>query len=144
MEWLPVGNADLHWRPQHAECPFCLVNFTVYGKMEEIEQVKQANTPSYMGDFNTILFLQDSAYFFAKSRLPVDLVDPGLHSNPSKSGGQDKEFQFWSRVPNHLIDMIFEAYRLDFEMFDYSLSRYLRDLGLSDRGFDNDPEPLVA
>ena len=23
---------DPHWRPQHLQCPFCLVNFTIYAK----------------------------------------------------------------------------------------------------------------
>ena len=29
---------DPHWRPQHLQCPFCLLNFTVYAKMEELQE----------------------------------------------------------------------------------------------------------
>ena len=31
--------ADQHWRPQHGECPFCLLNFTVYARVEEMQEV---------------------------------------------------------------------------------------------------------
>ena len=27
-----------HWLPQYKSCPFCLVNFTVYSKMEEMHE----------------------------------------------------------------------------------------------------------
>lgn len=36
VDTLKQGIADQHWRPQHGECPLCLFNFTIYGKVEEI------------------------------------------------------------------------------------------------------------
>ena len=32
---------DQHWQPQHRDCPFCLLNFTVYAKMEGLDQDRQ-------------------------------------------------------------------------------------------------------
>lgn len=32
------GDVNYHWRPQHGSCPFCRFNFTVYSKMEEMDQ----------------------------------------------------------------------------------------------------------
>ena len=27
---------DPHWRPQHLQCPFCLLNFSIYSKVRQI------------------------------------------------------------------------------------------------------------
>ena len=40
---------DPHWKPMHLQCPFCLLDFTVYAKVEELEE--------------------DTAYFSLKSNL---------------------------------------------------------------------------
>ena len=42
-------NIDQHWKHQHFFCPFCSLNFTVYAKVEEMQE--------------------DSAYFWLKSNL---------------------------------------------------------------------------
>ncbi len=34
------SNADSHLRPQHEECPFCLVDFTIYGRVEDMGEVR--------------------------------------------------------------------------------------------------------
>ena len=31
-------NANQHWLPQFKSCPFCMANFTVYSKMEELNE----------------------------------------------------------------------------------------------------------
>ena len=40
MNVLSVDYADDHLRPQHADCPFCSLNFTVYSRVEEMDEVK--------------------------------------------------------------------------------------------------------
>ncbi len=37
---VPHLDVDQHWRPQHGKCPFCLLNFTVYARVEDMQQVR--------------------------------------------------------------------------------------------------------
>ena len=56
---------DPHWRPQYLQCPYCLVSFTVYSKMEELEA--------------------DTLYFTAKANLTekieIDLKRNSMRNN---------------------------------------------------------------
>ena len=56
---------DPHWRPQYLQCPYCLVSFTVYSKMEELEA--------------------DTVYFTAKANLTekieIDLKRNSMRNN---------------------------------------------------------------
>ena len=45
--------SDPHWKPMHLQCPFCLLNFTVYAKVEEMKE--------------------DAAYFAIKANMTQDL-----------------------------------------------------------------------
>ena len=40
---------DAHWRPQHLSCPFCLLQFSVYARVEDMAE--------------------DTTYFFLKAGL---------------------------------------------------------------------------
>ncbi len=86
--------------------------------------------------------MQDTAYFARKANL-THTMDLSLHKNPSKNGGRHKEYEFWSRVPKDLIKEVFSVYRLDFEMFGYSLTGYLESIGLGDKGVTDQP-PLTS
>ena len=61
-------------------------------------------------------------------RLEVD-----LYNNPSKSGGSNREWEFWSRVGKEHIYLAYHEYKLDFDMFGYSAREYLEGLGLSEK-----------
>ncbi len=65
-----------------------------------------------------------------------------LHKNPSLNRSNDKEYEFWSRVPQDLTNEVFSAYSLDFEMFGYSLTGYLESLGQGDIGATEEPMPI--
>ena len=56
---------DPHWRPQHLQCPFCLLNFTVYAKMEELQE-------------NTIYFILKSKL---KKKLELDLKKNSMRND---------------------------------------------------------------
>lgn len=107
-----VARANQHWRPQHHECPFCLVNFTVYAKMEELDE--------------------DAKYFVTAANLTSRVEADYVH-NPSMSGGDNKDCRFWSRVDPDTARRICQVFRLDFDMFGYSEKDYFRELGLIER-----------
>ena len=77
---------------------------------------------------------EDTAYFLMKAKL-AERLNPKLNYNPSQRGGvgSDKERRFWSKVSRKAIHDLYEPYRLDFMMFDYSLEDYLNGLGLQEK-----------
>jgi hypothetical protein len=130
---------DQHWRPQvslaqqaaaltlpqHLGCPFCGLQFTVYGRMEELDQ--------------------DSAYFFRRANL-TGLIDTKLHSNMkdkvSEKGLLEK--QFWEGVDAEILEQLSgeAGYKTDLEMFDYSVQDYLASIEL-DIVLEEDDLPKV-
>ena len=91
-------------------CPFCVLNFSVYAKLEELEE--------------------DSAYFMARSNLSTRLeTSEKLNTKHDKSS----EESFWSQVDKSLIHQLGQhwAYGVDFTMFGYSIQEYLDTLGLA-------------
>ena len=89
---------DQHWRPQHFSCPFCLLEFTVYARMEELDQ--------------------DSLYFFSTANLTTS-VDYKEKLN-SAHAASSTEKEFWSKVDKDLIGKMEEqwAYETDFRIWD--------------------------
>eukprot|EP00095_Tigriopus_kingsejongensis_P011975 maker-scaffold906_size82779-snap-gene-0.13 protein:Tk11975 transcript:maker-scaffold906_size82779-snap-gene-0.13-mRNA-1 annotation:"1 transposase" len=85
---------DYHWRPQHGSCPFCRFNFTMYAKMENLQE--------------------DTAYLLQKANLTAK-IKPDRHENLSRSGGigSSKDHRFWSRVPGSIIKKMYDLYLLD-------------------------------
>jgi len=97
-----------HWKPQHLSCPFCGLEFTVYARLEELDQ--------------------DKAYFFQRANL-TNIVNTNLHKN--KKTSLVKEVEFWSNVDPELIMLVLSAYKIDFEMFGYSVQQYFGRLNLN-------------
>ena len=75
---------------------------------------------------------QDAFYFIHKSGLEARL-NISTHRNSARSGGEHKEREFWKRVKPFTLREIYAAYRMDFELFGYSLREYFGGLGLADR-----------
>ena len=91
-------------------CPFCLLNFSVFSKMEELDK--------------------DSLFVFHMSIL-IERVKYNKKMN-SAHAVSSTEKKFWSLVDKEMIWMLEEpwAYLTDLQMFDYSLKDYLDSLGL--------------
>ena len=102
---------DQHWRPQHLSCPFCSLEFTVYARMEDLDQ--------------------DSLYFFTKANL-TSLIDVNRQLNRASSKGH-REAEFWSGVDGKLVEQLAgpEAYQTDLAMFGYSTEEYFAGLGIT-------------
>ena len=60
-------------------------------------------------------------------------MSAGVHLNPARSGGDEQEVQFWSRVMPETLAEMYDIYQLDFEMFGYSIKDYFRGMGLSEK-----------
>lgn len=103
-----ADRVDAHWRPQYLSCPFCLLNFSVYAHMEELNE--------------------DSLYFFLKSGL-LENVDfkQKLNSAHAKT---DTEEKFWSEVDPEIIELIDQpwSYKSDLDMFGYTIKEYLDNI----------------
>ena len=65
----PPHKVDPHWRPLHASCPFCLLNFTVYSNLED----------NY----------EDSVYFFQRSG-HLEKVEIGYERNVHSRSNDSK------------------------------------------------------
>ena len=64
----------------------------------------------------------------------TDRINPTAHLNPAKSKTDNEpEREFWSRVDKETVRLMYDIYRLDFEMFGYSIEEYLGDLGLGEK-----------
>jgi len=94
---------DQHWRHQHQSCPFCLLNFSIYARVEELGE--------------------DTLYFILKAGLS-DKLNPDIKMNPTKHS--DKEF--WSLVDAATVAELVGLYSVDFRLFGYSARDYLRSL----------------
>ena len=99
------GLVDQHWRPQSLSCPFCLLNFTVHARLEDLDQ--------------------ESFYFLAKTKL-LTRVDYKMRLN--KNNHEERtESRFWCQVEEDLISMLGKpwAYLDDFQMFNYRVEDYI-------------------
>jgi len=60
-------------------------------------------------------------------------MDIKLKMNPTKESGHKNDY-FWTEVDNRLIKDIYEAYKLDFEAFDYDPVKYFQIKDLKEKG----------
>lgn len=107
-----ASNVDQHWRPQSAACPFCLLQFSIYARMEELNE--------------------DSLYFFIKSGLiSRHNVNPDKKMN-SAHAEHSTETRFWEQVEPSVVELLQSqwAYKDDMEMFGYNVTTYLSDIGV--------------
>lgn len=99
MNRVTAVGLDPHWVPQWATCPFCRINFDLVGKLETFDE-----------DLD-ILFevLQFDKVITRKKQTNVN--------KKKKKGNKTREF--FSQVPQNLVKDLYEAYKLDFELFGY-------------------------
>ena len=102
------GGHNAHWRPIWHQCPVCSVNFSVYARMENMEE--------------------DIKYF----KLLANVEDKKSNLSPVNTVSRKVDAkEFWSQVDMKYINMLAEpfAYKYDFEMFGYSLQEYIDKIG---------------
>ena len=101
---------DQHWRPQAYACPFCLLDFSVYSRLEELDQ--------------------DALYFFTHANLTNRV---NYKKKLNSVNDLSSERRFWSQVGSEFVKQLSSswAYQIDFQMFEYNIEDYLERLGIS-------------
>ena len=95
-----LSNCDLnkHWLPFISRCAYCTVPYTVIGKLETMDE--------------DLHYIQQMA---------------GVEFEPVKenqsSGGSTTDLarKYFEQLDNKVVQQLFELYRVDFEMFGYSV-----------------------
>ncbi|TRY72259.1 hypothetical protein TCAL_00216, partial [Tigriopus californicus] len=104
---------DIHFRPQHKICPICAYNFTAYCHLEHLHR--------------------DTSYFLQKANVS-QLLQTRIHLNSrafsSQSSKRQSEADFWSQIKPKTQEELYKLYYYDFQLFGYSLSDYMTDIGL--------------
>ena len=97
---------DVHVMPFWKRCDMCNLNYDLIGKMET--------------------FTQDSNYIMEKigMKSPKIVVAEKEHVSSGNSS-EEMAKNLFARLPNDLIEKLYDLYKLDFEMFDYEYKQYL-------------------
>ncbi|XP_045137165.1 LOW QUALITY PROTEIN: carbohydrate sulfotransferase 11-like [Portunus trituberculatus] len=96
--------ADDHWMPYHLSCTPCLLDFDVIAKFETLDR--------------------DQAYLLQKTHLQDRLKLSWRHLTKGNRT-IDVVKKYFADVPKKHLLSLYGKYRLDFEMFDYSVADYL-------------------
>ncbi|XP_047740130.1 carbohydrate sulfotransferase 11 [Hyalella azteca] len=89
---------DVHWRPYFVNCGVCDLSYKYIIKMET--------------------WNEDLRYL-----LPKFNIGDEVHGNALNSA--NASYRYFKTLPRPLILQLYEIYKIDFEMFDYSLDEYL-------------------
>ncbi|XP_013773663.2 carbohydrate sulfotransferase 11-like [Limulus polyphemus] len=101
---------DYHWLPIWMTCAPCHIQYNFIGKVETMSD--------------------DLIYLSSLTGLTAELAERPevmwLHqSGRNNVSSSALTRQFFSSIPKHEIDQLYEKYKLDFELFDYSLNEVL-------------------
>ena len=111
---------------QHLSCPFCSLDFSVYAKMEELDQ-DAAYFFHRAGLMEVTTFLNyDSAFYSSNLELLLPQVDTDAQLNKAMSRTSLREGEFWSGVQQEVVSALEEAYRFTLPCTWYSYY-YLQD-----------------
>ncbi|KAI9563073.1 hypothetical protein GHT06_010530 [Daphnia sinensis] len=101
---------DAHWVPFHRYCTPCSVPYHVIGKLETAAD--------------------DFQYIWDKTGLGTQVPVPWMNRNTAPSKAKIAlEKKHYSSLPRELIMRFYNAFRMDFELFDYSINDILLKAG---------------
>ncbi|XP_018012037.1 carbohydrate sulfotransferase 8 [Hyalella azteca] len=92
---------DVHWRPYFLNCGVCDLSYKYIIKMET--------------------WNEDLRYLLPKFNIAAG---DDVHGNALNS--TNASYRYFKTLPRPLILQLYEIYKIDFEMFDYSLDEYLQ------------------
>ena len=99
---------DLHWKPFIDRCHHCSIPYTVIGRIET--------------------FQEDFVYIILKNNLEkdLDLNNGSLFHSPNSSNKDTKKetFQYFLQLNISQIQRLYNAYKIDFELFGYDIDVY--------------------
>ncbi|KAK4026270.1 hypothetical protein OUZ56_015280 [Daphnia magna] len=101
---------DSHWVPFHRYCSPCSVSYDVIGKLETA--------------FDDFQYIWETTGLGAK--VPVPWINRKTFPSKSKIALEKK---YYASLPRKLILRFYDAFRMDFELFDYSINEVLIKAG---------------
>merc|ERR1711915_735921 len=112
---------DGHWSPIWKSCPLCSLNFTVYAKLENSMEDSFAYVRHILKGNNTAYGSHTAGYHEGASE-----------ESKKKYNNFVTAYDFWSQVGIDLIKRLYkeETFKLDFDMFEYNVGDYLRNIGM--------------
>ncbi|KAK4290810.1 hypothetical protein Pmani_036324, partial [Petrolisthes manimaculis] len=97
------NRTDRHWFQYYANCAVCDIHYDVIGKMETVHE--------------------DTRYIMEKFKL--GLSDSVWNNHQGKKSSEDAALEMFKELPRALTVALYQRYRLDFEMFGYTVTNYL-------------------
>jgi len=99
----PITKYDEHWRPQFLLCPPCHFKFDIIVKMETFK--RDTDFILYQRDLNDII---------------------SFSNKQPKVKSKDLRRQFFSQLSKNMVKTLYDKYRVDFEMFEYDISEFIK------------------
>ncbi|PSN45929.1 hypothetical protein C0J52_20206 [Blattella germanica] len=99
-----VDHSDDHWIPYYLYCTPCLLNYDIIGKVETM--------------------LRDQVYVIKVLGLQ-GVIRPRWRHKTYHHKGNDISRMYFSQLSKDEVQKLYELYKLDFELFDYSHEKYL-------------------
>ncbi|XP_076057362.1 carbohydrate sulfotransferase 11-like [Oratosquilla oratoria] len=93
---------NVHWRPYYANCGVCDIDYAIIAKTESV--------------------YDDMRYVI--HRFGLNVSDP-VPINKSKVSSEEEALAFFKALPRNLTLALYERFRPDFELFGYSVDKYL-------------------
>lgn len=96
-------HADDHWIPYYLFCTPCLLKYDIIGKVETM--------------------MQDQVYTIWSAGLEQKIQPRWMH----RSSNSNKMTEiYFSQLSQQQIDQLYQLYKLDFELFNYSADSYVK------------------
>ena len=99
----------LHLQPQFSMCPFCSMNFTMYSRVEQLDD--------------------DSEFIFRQAKISEKKVK-NLISGKRRWKSFERDLLFWKHISKNDVRELYEWYFDDFLAFGYTIEEYFKKIGL--------------
>ena len=120
----PVSKYDEHWRPQFLLCPPCHFKFDVIVKMETFERwvLWLCLCDSYL------FHCRDTDFILSQRNLDgvVSLTKKHSSVGEKKKNETDLVKTLFSQLSKNMVQALYDKYRIDFQMFEYDISDYVK------------------
>jgi len=96
-------NLDIHWVPMISRCGYCDLQYSAIARLESLaEDLRQIGVMAGL-EFSHVL----------------------THSHSSHWNSTSASLQYFSQVPKRDVEELYKLYKIDFDLFQYSLDLYL-------------------
>ena len=119
-QWKTHKTANEHWRPYYQHCDYCDIKYDFVGRVEH-----------FKNDFNYVALMTS----ISLHTLPTTVLrahpsgSDTRYSIPSKKSKKEKNqkvIDYFAQVSASQLVELYNIYKIDFEMFGYSLQPYVQ------------------